>query len=63
MVCFLFMFLSLFLVPYGATLGIHLGVKKKLKILLRPGESERRPGLYWPKELKKEPVQVVRVRV
>ncbi|CED82972.1 actin cytoskeleton organization and biogenesis-related protein [Phaffia rhodozyma] len=36
------------------------GVKKKLKILLRPGESDRRPGLYWPKELKKEPVQVVR---
>ena len=38
------------------------GVKKKLKILLRPGESERRPELYWPKELKKEPAQVVRVR-
>jgi inositol hexakisphosphate/diphosphoinositol-pentakisphosphate kinase len=38
------------------------GVKKKLKILLRPGESDRRPGLHWPKEIKKEPVQVVRVR-
>lgn len=36
------------------------GVKKKLKILLRPGESDRRPGLFWPKELKKEPVEVVR---
>lgn len=39
------------------------GVKKKLKILLRPGESDRRPGLHWPKEIKKEPVQVVRVRL
>lgn len=36
------------------------GVKKKLKILLRPGESERRPELHWPKDIKKEPVQVVR---
>ncbi|KAG8830109.1 hypothetical protein FRC20_008494, partial [Serendipita sp. 405] len=34
-------------------------VKKRLKILLRPGESERRPQLVWPKSLKKEPVEVV----
>ncbi|RXK41207.1 cortical actin cytoskeleton protein asp1 [Tremella mesenterica] len=33
--------------------------KKKLKILLRPGESEKRPDLAWPKGLKKEPVDVV----
>ncbi|KAJ9117698.1 hypothetical protein QFC24_006412 [Naganishia onofrii] len=35
-------------------------VKKKLKILLRPGESEKRPELAWPKSLKKEPVEVVK---
>ncbi|CAE6429301.1 unnamed protein product [Rhizoctonia solani] len=35
-------------------------VKKRLKFLLRPGESERRPELTWPKGLKKEPVEVVR---
>ncbi|PVG00326.1 hypothetical protein CPB86DRAFT_805822 [Serendipita vermifera] len=34
-------------------------VKKRLKILLRPGEPERRPQLTWPKNLKKEPVEVV----
>lgn len=37
-------------------------VKKRLKILLRPGEPERRPQLTWPKNLKKEPVEVVAVR-
>jgi inositol-hexakisphosphate/diphosphoinositol-pentakisphosphate 1-kinase len=37
-------------------------VKKRLKILLRPGEPERRPQLTWPKSLKKEPVEVVAVR-
>jgi hypothetical protein len=36
-------------------------VKKRLKILLRPGEPERRPQLTWPKSLKKEPVEVVAV--
>jgi hypothetical protein len=36
-------------------------VKKRLKILLRPGEPERRPQLTWPKNLKKEPVEVVAV--
>jgi hypothetical protein len=36
-------------------------VKKRLKILLRPGESEKRPELTWPKSLKKEPVEVVKV--
>ena len=36
-------------------------VKKRLKILLRPGESEKRPELIWPKSLKKEPVEVVKV--
>jgi inositol hexakisphosphate/diphosphoinositol-pentakisphosphate kinase len=36
--------------------------KKKLKILLRPGESEKRPDLAWPKSMKKEPVEVVKVR-
>ena len=36
-------------------------VKKRLKILLRPGESEKRPELTWPKSMKKEPVEVVRV--
>jgi len=36
-------------------------VKKRLKILLRPGESEKRPDLTWPKSMKKEPVEVVKV--
>lgn len=36
-------------------------VKKRLKILLRPGESEKRPELTWPKNMKKEPVEVVKV--
>lgn len=36
-------------------------VKKRLKVLLRPGEPERRPQLTWPKNLKKEPVEVVAV--
>ncbi len=35
--------------------------KKKLKILLRPGESDKRPDLAWPKSFKKEPVEVVKV--
>ncbi|KAF8591508.1 cortical actin cytoskeleton protein asp1 [Ramaria rubella] len=35
-------------------------VKKRLKILLRPGEPEKRPDLTWPKSLKKEPVEVVK---
>lgn len=34
--------------------------KRKLKILLRPGESEKRPELAWPKSLKKEPAEVVK---
>ena len=38
-------------------------VKKRLKILLRPGESEKRPELTWPKSMKKEPVEVVKVRL
>lgn len=38
-------------------------VKKRLKILLRPGEPEKRPELTWPKSMKKEPVEVVRVSV
>ena len=37
-------------------------VKKRLKILLRPGEPEKRPELTWPKSMKKEPVEVVSVR-
>lgn len=37
-------------------------VKKRLKILLRPGESEKRPELTWPKSMKKEPVEVVKAR-
>jgi hypothetical protein len=36
-------------------------VKKRLKILLRPGEPERRPQLTWPKNFKKGPVEVVAV--
>ena len=36
-------------------------VKKRLEILLRPGESEKRPELTWPKSMKKEPVEVVTV--
>jgi inositol hexakisphosphate/diphosphoinositol-pentakisphosphate kinase len=36
-------------------------VKKRLKILLRPGEPEKRPELTWPKNMKKEPVEVVGV--
>ena len=35
-------------------------VKKRLKILLRPGEPEKRPELTW--RMKKEPVEVVKVR-
>lgn len=38
-------------------------VKKRLKILLRPGEPEKRPELTWPKSMKKEPVEVVSVRI
>ena len=38
-------------------------VKKRLKILLRPGDPEKRPDLTWPKSMKKEPVEVVRVRM
>jgi inositol-hexakisphosphate/diphosphoinositol-pentakisphosphate 1-kinase len=38
-------------------------VKKRLKILLRPGEPEKRPELTWPKSMKKEPVEVVKVCV
>ncbi|KAG8922448.1 hypothetical protein FRC01_014037, partial [Tulasnella sp. 417] len=34
-------------------------VKKRLKTLLRNGESERRPELTWPKNMKAEPAQVV----
>ena len=37
-------------------------VKKRLKNLLRPGEPEKRPELTWPKSMKKEPVEVVKVR-
>ena len=36
-------------------------VKKRLKILLRPGEPEKRPELIWPKSMNKEPVEVVKV--
>ncbi len=36
-------------------------VKKRLKILLRPGEPEKRPDLTWPKSMKKDPVDVVKV--
>ena len=36
-------------------------VKKRLKILLRPGEAEKRPDSTWTKSMKKEPVEVVRV--
>ena len=36
-------------------------VKKRLKILLRPGEPEKRRELTWPKSMKKEPVKVVKV--
>ncbi|KAI9455533.1 histidine phosphatase superfamily-domain-containing protein [Boletus coccyginus] len=35
-------------------------VKKRLQILLRPGEPEKRPELTWPKSMKKEPVEVVK---
>jgi inositol hexakisphosphate/diphosphoinositol-pentakisphosphate kinase len=38
-------------------------VKKRLKTLLRPLEAARRPQLIWPKNLKKEPVEVVAVSV
>ncbi|WWC90767.1 uncharacterized protein L201_005704 [Kwoniella dendrophila CBS 6074] len=34
--------------------------KKKLKILLRTGETDKRPDLAWPKSFKKEPVEVVK---
>ncbi len=34
--------------------------KKQLKVLLRPGESEKRPELAWPKTVKKEPVEIVK---
>lgn len=29
-------------------------------MLLRPGESEKRPDLAWPKSINKEPVEVVK---
>ncbi|KLO19760.1 hypothetical protein SCHPADRAFT_898339 [Schizopora paradoxa] len=35
-------------------------VKKRLKILLRPGEPEKRPDLTWPRSMKKDPVDVVK---
>jgi len=35
-------------------------VKKRLKILLRPGEQEKRPELTWPKSMNKEPVEVLK---
>ncbi|KAH9965885.1 histidine phosphatase superfamily-domain-containing protein [Russula dissimulans] len=35
-------------------------VKKRLKILLRPGEPEKRPELIWPKSMNKEPVEVLK---
>ncbi|KAJ8523016.1 hypothetical protein ONZ45_g464 [Pleurotus djamor] len=35
-------------------------VKKRLKILLRPGEPEKRPELTWPKSMNREPVEVVK---
>jgi len=38
-------------------------VKKRLKTLLRPREAARRPQFTWPKNLKKEPVEVVAVSV
>lgn len=36
-------------------------VKKRLKILLRPGEPKKRPELAW--RMKKEPVEVVKASV
>jgi inositol-hexakisphosphate/diphosphoinositol-pentakisphosphate 1-kinase len=36
-------------------------VKKRLKILLRPGEPDKRPELIWPKSMNKEPVEVLKV--
>ena len=38
-------------------------VKKRLKILLRPGEPEKRPDLTWPRSMKKDPVDVVKVLI
>lgn len=35
--------------------------KKMLKILLRTGETEKRPDLAWERGFKKEPVEVVAV--
>jgi len=35
-------------------------VKKRLKILLRPGEPDKRPELIWPKSMNKEPVEVLK---
>lgn len=37
-------------------------VKKRLKILLRNGESQRRPELTWPQHMNAEPAVVVQVR-
>ncbi|WVQ74877.1 hypothetical protein IAR50_004484 [Cryptococcus sp. DSM 104548] len=34
--------------------------KKKLKMLLRTGETERRTDLAWPKSFKKEPVEILK---
>jgi hypothetical protein len=45
----------------NAAKDLMTDVKKRLKILLRPGESEKRPELIWPKSMKKEPVEVVTV--
>lgn len=38
-------------------------VKKRLKILLRPGEPDKRPELTWPRSMKREPVEVVKVHL
>ncbi|KAF8889267.1 histidine phosphatase superfamily-domain-containing protein [Infundibulicybe gibba] len=35
-------------------------VEERLKILLRPGEPEKRPELSWPESMGKEPVEVVK---
>lgn len=47
--------LKVSIVLLGSDLRAHC------QILLRPGESEKRPDLAWPKSFKKEPVEVVTV--
>lgn len=42
-------------------IGVLISLFLYVQLLLRPGESEKRPELAWPKSIKKEPVEIVKV--